>query len=169
MLKFLNLFLILKVIVITIIVINLFLYVLGVVGVRINFSPSMKQGIYFVVRKNLEKGDLVVICEEKARIFLKKKDSVCGYEELLKRVVAIPGDEVSIDKKGIWVNNKFIENSLKVNFNISNDLFTNILLNNYKLKKGEYLVLGDSEYSWDSRYFGVIEDKNIKEIVEFIF
>ena len=91
----------LKVMTYLIIITNLLILSLGLIGVRINLSESMDKGVYMVINKNLEKGDLVIVCEPKAKFFLKKKETVCGFEELLKRVVACPGDVISIDKKGI--------------------------------------------------------------------
>lgn len=159
----------LKVMTYLIIITNLLILSLGLIGVRLNLSESMDKGVYMVINKNLEKGDLVIVCEPKAKFFLKKKETVCGFEELLKRVVACPGDVISIDKKGISINGKFIKNSEKVNFNIPIDLFNNIMIDNYELNNDEYIILGDSKYSWDSRYYGVVKRKNIVDVVKLIY
>lgn len=58
------------------------------------------------------------------------------YKKIIKRIVGVPGDTVMVEGKP------------------------------YELKPGEYYVLGDnSDASYDSRYFGPVEESDIKGIV----
>ena len=80
---------------------------------------------------------------------------------LLKRVVAEAGDKVEVTADGVVVNAKLLPNSKAV------AVFKGVLLNplpigfKYKLKNNEYFMLGETPHSFDSRYFGVIQQTAI--------
>lgn len=143
----------------------------------INHSNSIKLGRYISLPyyKPL-KGNTYIIClansnylQIMAKLGL-PKGNYCknGYESLLKRIVGIPGDKIDIESDGIYLNNELIKNSIATNK--YNDINLHPLAIGYKhtLQKNEYLVIGDSVKSFDSRYFGVISAEEISLRAIFI-
>lgn len=76
---------------------------------------------------------------------------------LIKRVIALPNEEIHCIDGTIYINNQPISDK----FSDITDNFDSIIL-----KENEYFVLGDNrKYSTDSRTFGVINNNDIKGIV----
>jgi conjugative transfer signal peptidase TraF len=88
----------------------LLLYSAIATGLRINGTPSFPLGFYFAIRKRPEKGDLVFVAPPPLPLFTLAKER--GYfnvaysptTHLVKRLVAIAGDRVTIDSAGVEVN-----------------------------------------------------------------
>lgn len=95
----------------------------------------------------------------------------------IKRVVAVPGDEIEIEdivsrlNKSIKLGNPI----LKINGKIfgtkiqNNDYYDkyHVKKEKYKLKLHQFFVMGDNkDYSTDSREYGPIEKSNIISIIE---
>lgn len=88
-------------------------------------------------KKKYDKDDIVVL----------KKDQTT----YIKRIAAIPGDEISCEKNKLYIND-----DVKENFSCDNGL-------NIKLDENEYFVLGDNtNNSIDSRNFGKVTNEEIK-------
>jgi type IV secretory pathway protease TraF len=79
---------------------------------------------------------------------------------LIKKIVAGYKDKVVISPMGVYVNNHLIPNSaaIKKFRTINLAPLTSSIIN---LNKDEYFVLGQTKTSYDSRYFGVINKKQI--------
>lgn len=89
--------------------------------------------------KAIKRFDIVVIDE--------------GNEYIIKRVIGMPGEEVTCDNGNIYINGKKIKDSY--GYGKTDNFY-------YKVPKGEYYVLGDNrENSMDSRYFGSFKKKDI--------
>jgi conjugative transfer signal peptidase TraF len=96
----------------------LILECLGVAsGIRFNGSPSFPEGFYFVTGKDAEKGDLVFVNIPSSPVLEMAKER--GYlnvvfsptSHLLKRLVGVAGDRVTIDATGVQVNGIRLANS----------------------------------------------------------
>jgi len=82
-------------------------------------------------------------------------------EDLIKRVIALPGETVACENGKIYVNGKIQEDDYAVGITSN---FEPI-----ELGEDEYFAMGDNrEVSLDSRYFGAFNIKQIKGTTDFI-
>lgn len=143
-----------------------------------NDSASMPIGNYItfpVLKPSV--GNTYTIClspNQKAHLAVMYKlglrygDCNNGYMSLLKKIVAVPGDTVSVTHTGITINDKLIANSQ------STQQFNRISLlplpigYTHKLLDDEYFAMGIESRSYDSRYFGVISRTEITSRAIFI-
>ena len=131
-------------------------------------GPSMEPGLYTnqVVLVNQlayrfgapERGDVIV--------FHPPNDP---SEQYIKRVIAVPGDTVTVTATDIYVDNVKLKESYT--FPLAPGEFGSpTILNNIKLKAGQYFVLGDHrDNSTDSRVFGPVPAQNVIGKAEFVF
>ncbi len=83
------------------------------------------------------------------------------HDDIIKRVIALPGETISCKNNKIYVNSRKLED--KYGSGITSD-FDKITLG-----KDEYFVLGDNrENSMDSRYYGAFNKKKIKGSTKII-
>ncbi|VWL84934.1 signal peptidase I [Oceanivirga miroungae] len=120
---------------------------------RINVSNSVPVGIYYIINfdKEYKLEDYVVLKEPKEY----KKYEPDNLKELLslKKIKGVKGDIIEIKNSKVYINNKLINN-------IIYDIPVKIK-GKYTLKDNEYFVLGENDTSLDSRYYGVINKKDI--------
>ena len=92
---------------------------------------------------NIKKDDIVVICKDDGEL-------------IVKRVVAVPGDKISVSIYGrVMINGELEENSSYYNAKVEP-------IPERTLEKGEYYVLGDNRnVSSDSRVYGVFTKDEI--------
>ena len=136
------------IVIIAIILIRLFI----VTPVRVSGTsmyPTLKNGDIMLLnktaKKKIKRYDVVVISKK------------FKGEELIKRVIGIPGDTVESKDGKIYVNDKAIDD--KFAHGITNN-FDKISLSK---EKNKYFVLGDNrEVSLDSRILGKVNGKYIK-------
>jgi conjugative transfer signal peptidase TraF len=82
-----------------------------------------------------------------------------GYDSelpLVKRVAATCGDVVSVNDDGVVINGICEIHSRPVAYDRRGEPLRKADLQNYTLKSGEVLLLGETDTSWDGRYFGVV-------------
>ena len=96
--------------------------------------------------KTIERFDIVVIKE--------------GKEEIIKRVIGLPGEHVSYKNNKLYINDELIEENFKfyntIDFNLEQ------ICSCSKIPEGKYLVLGDNRpVSKDSRIIGLIDKDDI--------
>lgn len=90
-------------------------------------------------------------------------DEAYDNEKIIKRVIGMPGETVSIKNDKIYINGKVIDNSFA--YGTTSDV------DKIELGEDEYFILGDNRLiSKDSRYFGAItKDEIIGKVVFRLF
>lgn len=162
--------LIFKPLFISLALISLIVYMLSFVHLVDNQTSSEPMGYYLLYKGfNVKPEELKAVCLDKnSRYFknlvsyglLKTDKTICNnhYVPILKKVIATPGDVVTINSEGVYVNQILADKSKPLtDRNI--DYFK---ITNYKLMPNEYLVLGNNIRSYDSRYFGIVNSAEIK-------
>lgn len=122
--------------------------------VRVNGSsmyPTLKGNEIMLLNKlgHINRFDIVVL-------------KIDGREDnLIKRIIGLPGETVEIKDNDIYINDKKIDDKYGYGVTYNIDKVT--------LKKDEYFILGDNrKISLDSRVFGTIHKDEIKGTTNFI-
>lgn len=135
-------------------------------GYRVNVSESYPRGIYKTISKrNIEYGDFVMFCPPNSKLMqnaLKRGyvlRGMCegGFYPLLKKVAALQGDRVEVDKY-VYINGKKQPKSRLYTQDPKGNPLPKTKDNNITVPKGYMFLLSDyHELSFDSRYLGLIE------------
>lgn len=154
------------------------LFVLSIVakssGIYINTTPSLPLGFYKIVDESIQKGAHVAFCPPQTEVFdhalargyIGRGNCPGGYSLLLKRVLAMAGDTVSIDQAGIVVNGGHLPNSAQLKADANHQPLPQYRCEGV-LNDAEYLLLSDAHpQSFDARYFGPINHNQIKHVVQ---
>ena len=149
-------------------------------GFKIPYSDMFSDPIYITEFESPKRYDVVVF-----------KYPVDPNVNFIKRVIGLPGDEIEMINKTIFINGLEIDgiadstiathefakdfDNITVNFfHVKNDklkfYFQNSIketpadtLPKFKVPEGHYFVLGDNrDFSADSRYWGFVPKENIK-------
>lgn len=109
-----------------------------------SMAPTLKNNNYLIVKKGFlrendyKKGDIIIFQTA-------VKSSLKNEKDLVKRIIAVEGDEVKIENNHVYIN----ENLIQENY-LKNDITLGTL--KIKVDKGNYFVMGDNrEISLDSR------------------
>lgn len=142
----------------------------------INTTDSLPDHLFYKESRardiTLQHNDYVRICPlyskvaDFYRIFDYKKDTGnCDNGQLafLKKIAAVPGDDVIVDDKGISVNGKLINNTKALSSKARHFEFKG------KVPKDSYLVYTDHKEGYDSRYFGFILKDEITHKIRPVF
>ncbi len=122
--------------------------------VKVNGSsmyPTLDGGEIMLLNKlgKVDRFDIVVLKMED------KKDN------LIKRVIGLPGESVEIRLGAIYINDKKLEDEF--GYGVTYDV------GKVTLKKDEYFILGDNRsISLDSRAFGPVKKEEIKGTTNFV-
>lgn len=122
--------------------------------VRVNGSsmyPTLKGNEIMLLNKlgHIDRFDIVVL----------KIDN--REDNLIKRIIGLPGESVEIKDNDIYINDKKLEDKFGYGVTYNIDKVT--------LKDDEYFILGDNrKISLDSRVFGTIHKSEIKGTTNFI-
>lgn len=122
-----------------------------------SMKPNLKNGELLLVRKigynssTINRFDIVVI---------KVKNKEGKEEEIIKRIIGLPGEHISYKNNKLYVNDKLIEENYT--FRDTNDFNLEEICTCNSIPKGKYLVLGDNRpISKDSRNIGLIDESDI--------
>lgn len=149
-------------------------------GLKIPFSDMFSDPIYMTHFESPKRDDVIV--------FKYPVDPSLNY---IKRVIGLPGDEVELINKILYVNGKVVsavpdsspvtkdfatsfegnqvnvfkvkEEGKEFNIQTSNYETPKDTLAKFKVPEGKYFVMGDNrDFSADSRYWGFVPKENIK-------
>ncbi len=147
-------------------------------GARINRTNSLPRGVYWAVEKTPEKGDIVAFwprdtaamreARRRGYILPGVYNSTAGegYGLLLKRLMAVSGDVVSITDDGVEINGALVPNTRPLDADNIGDPLPRLRFDGYRLGEDEVLLVSDHlPRSFDGRYFGVQERRQIVETV----
>lgn len=144
------------------------------IGFSYQQTKSMPEGIYLdtPVRDILRGDDIIFTPSMKIEALMIKRGYLSKSTKLLKKVVASIGDIVCIENDRVFISN------IKDNYRLNAPIYqTDTKGRNLpkvhlcrRLVKGEYFVMGISnDYSFDSRYFGVIKKSQILSKAELLW
>jgi conjugative transfer signal peptidase TraF len=151
------------------------LLVVGAWGIGLcwNNSPSMPEGLYRTVAFHgpTYRGKAVTVCPGKAvaalglaRGYIDPGACPGGVTALLKPVVAVPGDTVTIDASGIAVNGQLLPHSTPLDHDGANRPLQAMTFGIYQVGPDEvWLVSSHDPRSWDSRYWGPVPIATIRD------
>lgn len=142
----------------------------GAAGVRINTTASLPLGLWRITDQ-IEKGAYASACVPPTApmmaVAIERRylpDGSCngGYAPLLKRIVAVAGDTVTLTPEAVIVNGVPLPNSATLAYRAIDPLPA-IARGDYTVGQGEYWLLAtDSPRSFDSRYFGPLRRADIE-------
>jgi conjugative transfer signal peptidase TraF len=142
-------------------------------GFRVNRTHSFPPGVYWAIPKAPAAGDLVMFRPPDEAVFDEAlsrgyigRGGFAHYEMMLKRLVAVGGDVVSIDETGVTVNGRRLVNSKPMPVDLAGRPMPVWHLEDYRLAPGEVLLMSDyTPNSFDARYFGPISRSQILSVV----
>ncbi|CZJ39827.1 conjugal transfer peptidase TraF [Legionella pneumophila] len=143
-------------------------------GFRINLNESIPIGLYRITSAAPIKNTYVIFCPDNRESFrlARNRDYIdhglyCGgYGYLMKKVVAVSGDILSVTNEGVFVNQMLIPYSKpKVQDGMKRAL-PQWQVMNYQLQKDEVMTMtSQSEWSFDGRYYGLVHTRQIKGMI----
>ena len=125
----------------------------------VNRTHSLPVGLYYWSDVPIKKGSIVLFKPDHSTP-LEQLGIERGYEAqelpLLKRVVALAGDVVSVSSSGVTVNGKLLPNSAPLSHDEAGRPLAIAQLDQFRLGAEQAFLMGVTPTSWDSRYFGPV-------------
>jgi conjugative transfer signal peptidase TraF len=144
----------------------------------INTTKSIPVGFYWMTSDSVKKGSYVIFCPPESELFDTAKErgyigaGFCpgGYGYMMKRVAAVKDDAVTIAADGVRVNGELLPLSVPRAADTAGRPVPHSEANRYTLGASELLLMSDvSGTSFDGRYFGPIDRKQIQGVIRPIF
>jgi conjugative transfer signal peptidase TraF len=89
---------------------------------------------------------------------------------LMKRVWGLPGDRVSVQSDGVWINGARVPNSAPLASDQAGRPLPQYRAHDVVLLPGQYLLLSELHpRSFDGRYFGAVDRKQIVAVIRPLF
>lgn len=143
-------------------------------GFRINLTESIPIGLYRITNAAPIKNANVIFCPDDRKSFRLARDRgyidygpYCdGYGYLMKKVVAVSGDILSVTPEGVFVNQTLIPFSKPKLADGMNRTLPQWQILDYPLKEDEIMTMtSQSEWSFDGRYYGLVHTRQIKGMI----
>lgn len=143
-------------------------------GARINTTKSIPVGLYWTSGARVEKGAYVLFCPPQNSVFDDAKTrgyigaGYCpgGYGYMMKRVVAVKDDTVTVNKDGVSVNGEPLPHSVPLQIDAAGRSLPRVQVDRYTLADAEVLLMSDvSGTSFDGRYFGPINRSQVETVI----
>lgn len=143
-------------------------------GFRINLTESIAVGLYRITGTEPLKNAYVIFCPDDRQSFKLAKTRgyidyglYCnGYGYLMKKVVAVSGDTLSVTNEGVYVNQILILYSKPKLQDGMNRTLPHWQVMNYQLQEDEIMTMtSQSEWSFDGRYYGLVHTGQIKGMI----
>jgi conjugative transfer signal peptidase TraF len=146
----------------------------AVAGAKINLSCSFPLGLYWDTRTAAQKQDLVYFSPPAMPVFELAKsrgyidaNAFGGYQAMIKKIVAGPGDTVSVTDQGIIVNGSPVPNTKPLSKDTEGRELPYYRISNYRLLDDEVFLVSDlSPISFDARYFGPTKKRQIRCVIQ---
>jgi conjugative transfer signal peptidase TraF len=124
--------------------------------VLLNTSASAPEGLYVQVDRPLGVGELVAACLPEAlgrfareRGYLASGRCPGGAAPVLKRVAALGGDELDLDRFPLRTRDR------------TGRPIPVLVAYPYRIPAGQVLLLGEGDLSFDGRYFGPLDERAV--------
>lgn len=122
------------------------------------FSGCLYYDVFLVSKadKEVKRGGIYAITLDRSLL-----GKIPAGSKLIKIVAAVGGDTVRIEDDGVWINEStYYPIQLSVVARHRN-LDASQLKKTFKVPRGELFLLGNTPISFDSRFWGTINEKNI--------
>ena len=129
-------------------------------GTVFNISASMPDTAYQKGHGQL--GSIASICSPVPNPNLARGFCPDGSMPLLKKVVAVRGDSVTVTDYGVLINGTLVPDSIPM-VTGSNGYQLPQLRGSFHLQDGEVWLSGQHPHSFDSRYFGTVKLRDLIE------
>ncbi len=134
----------------------------------------MPLGIYRVVKKPVTVGAWVEVCLPLniaklglSRNYLMGGSCIGGAEPVIKQVAAIHGDDIEMKKSGVFIDGKLLPHSQSLTRDTQGRPLNSVPLGHYSMNYGDLWLYGNNNFrSWDSRYFGAINNLYVTAVVK---
>jgi len=123
-------------------------------GIVLNVTGSMPGTVYTVGRG--EKGSLASLCSPIPHPSIGHGSCPDGSMPLIKRVVGVAGDLVTVTDDGVEINGQPVSNSKPLDLDTKGQDLPH-MRGIFVLKQGEIWTAGEHPNSFDSRYFGPVK------------
>ena len=146
------------------------LAVVGTAGFRFNLSPSMPLGLWRVVATpptDYRRGQVVVVCPPVDAPFLPRGGCPLGMQPLLKQLVGLPGDVVTVMPSGVSVNGQRLPHSAPLTQTADGQPLPQ--QRGSGRLNGFWLYGAGSPRSFDSRYFGEVPVAGLQGLARPVF
>lgn len=143
-------------------------------GFRINVTESIPIGLYRITNTVPMKNAYVIFCPDDREPFKLARDRgyidyglYCNrYGYLMKKVVAVSGDTLSVTNEGVYVNQMLIPYSKPKLQDGMRRALPQWQVMNYQLQEDEIMTMtSQSEWSFDGRYYGLVHTRQIKGMI----
>ena len=148
---------------------------LYVVGIRVNTTPSIPQGVYWLSAVPVERGNYVIFCPPRATVFdeARKRGYIgagfCpgGVGQMMKKVLAAKGDRVGVADDGVRINGAMVPLSVPLTVDGAGRPLPRFQPSDEPLQSAEFLLMSDvTAKSFDARYFGLIGESQIRGVLQ---